>query len=114
MRDNVEVNWLLDYYGGLLTAKQIDVLQMHYSDDLSLSEIAQELDITRQAVHDSIRRGQAQLVAFEEKLGLVARHFDIARRIESIHTRASSIVTDDAQVHELTEDIETLLQELDY
>ncbi len=59
MSDNIKVNWLLDHYGELLTSRQKDVLELHYGDDLSLSEIAEELEISRQAVHDSIQRGEA-------------------------------------------------------
>lgn len=64
---------LLDFYGPLLTSHTRDVLDYHFAEDMSLSEIADHLDITRQAVHDRIRQGVASLSSFELKLGLVSR-----------------------------------------
>ena len=64
---------LLDFYGPLLTERQRDVLEKHLEQDLSYGEIAQELGITRQAVHDLVRRGGEALEDYERRLGLVAR-----------------------------------------
>ena len=63
----------LDFYGLLLTSHTRDVLDLHYGEDMSLAEIAENLGITRQAVHDRIRQGTANLYSFEKKLGLAAR-----------------------------------------
>lgn len=69
----VSVTLLLDFYGELLTDRQGEVLAMHYNDDLSLAEIAQELGISRQAAHDAIQTGKTLLHRYEEKLRLVER-----------------------------------------
>ena len=61
-------NWLYDIYGSLLTERQRDVLQLYYSFNLSLAEIAAEYGVSRQAVHDLIRRAINAIESFEEKL----------------------------------------------
>lgn len=68
-----KVSILLDFYGQLLTARQYEILDMYYNNDYSLGEIAEELGISRQGVHDSIRKGRAALEAYEARLGLAAR-----------------------------------------
>jgi len=63
---------LLDYYGGMLTDKQYKCMDLHFNEDLSLAEIAEQVGISRQGVHDLIRRSQAILLNLEDKLGFVA------------------------------------------
>ncbi len=64
------INVLYDIYGSLLTARQQEVLKLYFSDNLSLGEIAADYGISRQAVHDLIRRALSSIESFEEKLGL--------------------------------------------
>ena len=64
---------LLDFYGELLTEKQRQCYDLHYNEDLSLSEIAEQCGISRQGVWDNIRRAEAALRQIEEKTGLIAR-----------------------------------------
>jgi len=61
----------LDFYGDLLTRRQADILDMHYNEDYSLSEIARGLGISKQAAHDALKGGIASLTEYEKKLGLV-------------------------------------------
>lgn len=63
---------LLSVYGGLLPDRQEQVLRLHYEQDLSLSEIAEQLQVTRQAVYDAINKGRSHLNRLEEHLGLVS------------------------------------------
>lgn len=65
---------LYDFYGSLLTSKQQEVMRLYYEHDLSLGEIAVELKISRQAVHDILKRAERSLEAYEAKLGLLAGH----------------------------------------
>lgn len=74
---------LLDFYGELLTEKQRECFDLHYNEDLSLSEIAEQSGISRQGVWDNIRRAEAALKDMEEKTGLVRRFSDI----QSAHQR---------------------------
>lgn len=67
-------NLLYDIYSSLLTLRQQEVLRLYYSFNLSLGEIAAEYGISRQAVHDLIRRALASIEGFERKLGLYAQY----------------------------------------
>jgi hypothetical protein len=67
----VETSILFDYYGGLLTEKQRQIMELRFAEDLSLAEIAEQLSISRQAVHDAIQRTTQQLFDYEDKLGLL-------------------------------------------
>ena len=75
---------LFDFYGALLTEKQQRCLEMHFFDDLSLSEIANELGISRQAIYDIIHRSEQSLNDYEIKLGLVARYKEERLELQSI------------------------------
>ena len=66
---NLHVSALLDVYGNFLSEKQKNITEHYYNEDLSLSEIAENEGITRQAVNDLIKRTESQLMAFEEKCG---------------------------------------------
>ncbi len=78
------INVLYDIYGPLLTGRQQEVLKLYFSDNLSMGEIALEYGISRQAVHDLIRRALASIEAFDEKLGLYNLfHFQQERLIEA-------------------------------
>lgn len=70
----LRVGQLYDFYNALLTEKQRDCLNMHYLQDLSLAEIAAEFSVSRQAVHDILRRAEQTLEEYEQKLGLAARY----------------------------------------
>ena len=77
---------LFDLYGDLLTAKQQDYLNFYYQDDLSLSEIAEELGVSRNAVFDQIRRATRILEDYEEKLHLLKKHQERLALIDQIET----------------------------
>lgn len=67
MDKNVQIGLLCDVYGDLLTEKQQNVLDLYYNDNLSLAEVAEETGITRQAVKDSIAKGEKRLFRFRRK-----------------------------------------------
>ena len=62
MDKNIKVSMLLEMYGKLLTDKQVDVIDLYYNQNLSLSEIAEELNITRQGVRKSLVDGEKKLI----------------------------------------------------
>lgn len=68
MEKSVHVSMLLEIYGKLLTEKQNDIIDLYYNDNLSLSEIAEELGITRQGVHKNLVDAENKLFDYEEKL----------------------------------------------
>jgi len=69
----VQIALLFDFYGQLLTEKQIEIIDLYYSNDLSLSEISEQLGISRQGVYDTLKRAEKTLFEYEDKLGLVNR-----------------------------------------
>ena len=74
MEERVELNYLLDFYGPLLTEHRQEVMRLYCEEDLSQQEIADQLAITRQGVFDTLAKAKRQLLGYEEKLGLVRRH----------------------------------------
>ncbi|MEG0898646.1 MAG: YlxM family DNA-binding protein [Oscillospiraceae bacterium] len=91
MAKNLDISILLDFYGDMLTEKQRDVVEFYYNEDLSLAEIAQNCGITRQGVRDSIKRAEAQLIQYEERLGLAERFDKIQSSLELIIKNAKDI-----------------------
>ena len=65
---------LYDFYGGLLTQRQKNCMELHFFNDLSLGEIAEEYKVSRQAIHDLLKRVEQTLEKYEEQLGLLKRH----------------------------------------
>lgn len=87
---------LLDFYGELLTEKQRECFDLHYNEDLSLSEIAEQLGISRQGVWDNIRRAEAVMRELERKTGLISLTEQNRRALEAIRERLGELaaVTD--------------------
>lgn len=88
---NLDISLLLDFYGDMLTDKQRDIIDLYYNDDLSLAEIAEDCDITRQGVRDCIKRAEQQLLNFEEKLQLAKKFRLIQSNLEKIAQCAKDI-----------------------
>ncbi|MBQ4563919.1 MAG: YlxM family DNA-binding protein [Lachnospiraceae bacterium] len=84
----VEQTLLYDFYGELLTEHQRQIYEDVVFNDLSLSEVAEERGISRQGVHDMIRRCNKQLADYEEKLQLVAKFVNTRAKVEQIHALA--------------------------
>ena len=82
--DALQMSLLFDYYGELLSEKQRVCFDLYYNQDLSLSEIASELGITRQGVHDSLSRAETALGEFERVTGCIARVRRTAKALEAI------------------------------
>ena len=85
---NLEISYLLDFYGDVLTEKQRDVMEQYYNDDLSLSEIADNFGITRQGVRDAIKRGEGTILELEDKVGFARRYRAVQEGIESLEQLA--------------------------
>ncbi|MGY4689794.1 putative DNA-binding protein [Salibacterium sp. K-3] len=74
LEKTVRMNALFDFYQPLLTAKQQKYLELYFLDDYSLGEISEGYDVSRQAVYDNIKRTEAMLEEYEEKLGLYRKY----------------------------------------
>ena len=87
MEKNIKISILLDIYGKLLTQKQRELLNDYYNNDLSLSEIAENENITRQAVRDNLKKGENKLFEYEEKL-------EYMKKTEIQKEKINSIISD--------------------
>lgn len=91
MEKHVEISMLCQIYGKLLTEKQYEFINDYYNNDLSLSEIAENSNITRQAVRDVIKKGENKLFEFEEKLLFMKRMLNQEKQIQEILIELSKI-----------------------
>lgn len=83
----LETGLLNAYYGGLLNSHQAEIMRLYYDCDMSLAEIAEQLDITRQGVREVIVRSAKKLEGYEQKLGLVNKVKGLAEELEDIMER---------------------------
>ena len=111
MEKNVKISILCEIYGKLLTKKQLNIIDNYYNQDLSLSEIAENEGISRQAVRDIIMKGESKLFEFEEKLGIMKRHFIQEEKISNILSEITSI-QDKFTDKQIAEVLEHIKQEL--
>ena len=111
MDKKIEISMLIQIYGTLLTEKQLDILDNYYNMDLSLSEIAENNEITRQAVRDIIKKGEKKLFEFEEKLQIMKKMLKQEKQISNILSELTQIEArfTDEQIAEILEHIKTEL-----
>lgn len=91
MEKKVQISMLIEIYGNLLTEKQLNILSDYYNMDLSLSEIAENNQITRQAVRDIIKKGEKKLFEFEEKLLVMKKLLKQEKQISNILSELTQI-----------------------
>ena len=94
MEEKVILSMLIQTYGKLLTEKQYQIMDDYYNNDLSLSEIAQNHNITRQAVRDIIKKGEKKLFEYEEKLLFMKRTLNTEKKIEKVLSELTKIQKD--------------------
>ena len=104
LEKTTRMNYLYDFYQSLLTPKQRSYMSLYYLDDFSLGEIAEEYDVSRQAVYDNIKRTEAMLEEYEEKLllfqkfqersKLIARMKDILKGNPDILKAMDSLIAE--------------------
>ena len=85
---NLNIAFLLDFYGEVLSDRKREVLDAYYNDDLSLAEIATDLGISRQGVRDLIKKAETELFFYEEKLGLAKKFRAAAEHAARLRTLA--------------------------
>ncbi|WLD95125.1 putative DNA-binding protein [Alkalihalobacillus sp. AL-G] len=98
LEKTTRINYLFDFYHALLTPKQRNYMALYYLDDLSLGEIAEQYEVSRQAVYDNIKRTESMLDEYEEKLGLLEKY-----------QQRNQLLTDFRQLAEKQSDKEKLL-----
>lgn len=87
VEENVYLCKLFDAYGALLSSGQREILSLYLNDDLTLSEIAENLKISRQAARDSITKAELKLKSFEEKLCFLKKLEKLEKEIESLKSK---------------------------
>lgn len=104
---------LYDFYGELLTAHQKEIYEEVVLDDCSLGEVAQSHGISRQGVHDLIKRCQKMLEGYEEKLKLVEKFCCIKEKVELIEGLTKEVSDEpEKQLMEIREHAAGILEEL--
>ena len=108
LEKTTQMNLLVEFYGSLLTDKQLEYMELYYGDDYSLGEIAEEFDVSRQAVYDNIRRSAKLLENYEEKLHLVAdfykrqEHYDeLEKEIQKHYPAATQLASIVSKLQEM-------------
>ncbi len=101
---DLNIGYLLDFYGVLLSERKRSVMDMYYNEDLSLSEVADEIGISRQGVRDIIKKSEDELFFYEERLGL-------AKKLQSAEAEVTELcaLADNA---ELSEEIHTKIYKI--
>lgn len=123
-----ENSLLYDFYGQLLSRRQQEVMALYHEENLSLSEIAEEFGISRQAVHDTLKKAELALGEYEAKLGLVARLARSKEAISGIDRRIDELISEltkakgiepavepavDAQIIAKLEEIKSIISRLE-
>ena len=102
---DLKIGFLLDFYGDILKDRRRDALDFYYNNDMSLSEIAEEMGISRQGVRDLIKKAEEELFFYEERLGL-AKKFESAQKHAE---RALTLCESNADTREIEDEIRLLL-----
>ncbi len=112
--DALEMTLLFDYYGELLTERQKMCFVLRHNQDLSLAEIAEVMQVSRQGVHDNLSRAEALLLNMEEKTGCVRRDMQCRTAANSVADAAKKLLQyDDETVKQLAESILAAVRNLE-
>jgi predicted DNA-binding protein YlxM (UPF0122 family) len=113
MEKRFEISLLLDFYGELLTEKQRDIMDLYFNNDLSLSEISEINDTSRQAIHDTIKRCEKVLLVYEEKLRLLDKSHKLKETLKNIIAELDDLQVNikDKKMNQLIYDIKTQIIE---
>ncbi|SEB19518.1 hypothetical protein SAMN05421743_12613 [Thalassobacillus cyri] len=87
LEKTTRINYLFDFYQTLLTPKQRNYMDLYYLEDYSLGEISETFDVSRQAVYDNIRRTEAMLEGYEDKLNLYEKFQERQQLIDKLQDR---------------------------
>lgn len=111
MEKKVQLGMLCDIYGKLLTKRQYNILNDYTNCDLSLTEIAENNNITRQAVNDIVKKGEIKLLEYEQKLGIMKKTIDQEKQIQNILLELSKI-TDNSSDKKVEKILNSIKKEL--
>jgi len=111
MDKNIEIGILYQYYKDLLSEKQSEAIEQYYIEDLSLTEIAENMDISKQAVSNNIKRAERDLLGFEKKLELYRKNVEMNTSLNELSQLVKKI-TDDKSYKLINEKISYMISKL--
>ena len=109
LEKTTRMNYLYDFYQSLLTPKQRSYMSLYYLDDLSLGEIAEEFDVSRQAVYDNIKRTEAMLEEYEEKLVLLQKF----QARQQLVAKLKQLISEEEHVNDEVKQVVEAIENLD-
>lgn len=109
LNKKIQMCMLADFYGNLLTPKQHKIFLRYWEEDCSLFEIAEELNITRQAVHDSLNKAENLLLDIESKCGFIQKYNENKKTLMEIYSKLDLSIKDQS---ELSKQILDLVEKL--
>jgi predicted DNA-binding protein YlxM (UPF0122 family) len=108
LEKTTRMNYLYDFYQALLTPKQRSYMSLYYLDDYSLGEIAEQYEVSRQAVYDNIKRTEAMLEEYEKKLSLFQKFQKRKQLMNQLKDYVSQKYGDDQQLFAIIQELEEL------
>ena len=113
---NLNISLLLDFYGDILSERQKEILDFYYNDDLSLAEIAENYDISRQGVRSVLKKGETILIDMEEKLHLAERFSSVQEKSSQIALELQEITSlvNDKEISKKIQDLTSQIKDLAY
>lgn len=111
MEKKVQFGMLCEMYKNLLTKRQQSILNDYFNEDLTLTEIAENNNITRQAVNDIVKKGESKLLEYEQKLGIMKKTINREKQIQVILSELSKI-TDDSSDKKVEKILNSVRKEL--
>ena len=109
LKKTIKITMLFDFYGSMLTEKQKQIINSYFYNDLSLSEIADNIGISRQGVYDHLHRSEKSLKKYEANLGLLKKYNKIRKNINDLEDimTAKGILAED-QNQDLSKKLESI------
>ncbi|EMT46929.1 putative DNA-binding protein [Anoxybacillus flavithermus] len=108
LEKTTRMNYLYDFYQSLLTPKQRNYMSLYYLDDYSLGEIAEEYEVSRQAVYDNIKRTEAMLEDYEQKLLLFQKFQQRQKLLHVLKAHIAGRYPNDEELMRLVVELEKL------
>ena len=93
LEKSIYINELYDLYGSLLTKKQQEIIELYYCEDLSLSEISEQFNISRNAVYDCLKKGIKQLENYEKELKLLEKRNDLENYFSKLKEENKELIS---------------------
>ncbi|MCL1935599.1 MAG: hypothetical protein FWF57_04385 [Defluviitaleaceae bacterium] len=110
MEKHIRLGILYDFYGELLTEKQQKMFEMYYNENLSLREIAEDMNITYQAVRDNIKRAENSILEYEEKLEIFKKYKLRKQKLENLIEEINLIDALNSKKQKILFDIKSIIE----